>query len=443
MPPFVAFSGPLALVGRDRRALLERGRRELMEARVQVMPLGHDVRDNGDDALFRLARRFDGVELESLRISSWDWKRRVAQTSKADRAALEAAARRIRAYHARQVPEAYEVSLDGVRLGWKPVALDRVGVYVPGGKAAYPSSVLMGAIPAKLAGVKEVVVCTPPREDRLVPAILLAACEVAGVEEVYMVGGAQAVFAMAYGTPTIPRVQKVVGPGNVFVQAAKQLVHGFVGTDALAGPSEVLVLADDSAPADLIAWELAAQAEHDVNASCVLVCTSEDLRAEVEAELRALVPTLPRAETIAHSLSKRGALLVAKDLAEAVAFANEFAAEHLVIMTEDPRAVLGKVRAAGSVFLGPHSPVALGDYGAGTNHILPTAAGAQFSSGLSVLDFVRFIQWQEASPAGLAKVGPTVQHLADLEGLQAHGGAVGARLKARKRATKTRGRPNR
>lgn len=435
-PPFVWFSGPLGILGEDRRrALLARGRRLLMEARVQVTPLMYDVRDNGDEALRRLTQRFDGVDVERLTIDDWEWREQAGRVPAKDRKALEAAAKRIKAYHAKQVPKAWKAKVDGVELGWKPVPLDRVGIYVPGGQASYPSTLLMAAIPAKLAGVKQVVACTPPRKDGSLDPLLLVAADVAGVDEVYRVGGAQAVFAMAFGTKSVPRCDLVVGPGNVYVQAAKQLVQGTAGIDLLAGPSEVLVIADESAPPGLVAWELAAQAEHDANAVSVLVATSDQSRRAVEAELRELVPKLDRAETVKRSFSNHAHLMTAS-LSEALAFANEFGPEHLVLMVRDPQAALAKVRHAGSVFLGTHAPVALGDYGAGTNHILPTSGTARFSSGLGVGHFVHGVQWQDVSPQALARLAPDVQHLATLEGLTAHAGAVGARTAKRKAGAK-------
>ncbi|HVL88523.1 MAG TPA: histidinol dehydrogenase [Candidatus Thermoplasmatota archaeon] len=429
--PFV-YAGPLSLIpGERRRALVERGRSELAAARVDVLPIWFDVRDNGDEALVRLTEKFDGARLDRLRVEDWERRKVAAELPRADREALEMAAERIRAYHEKQVPAGFETTLEDVRLGWKPVPLDRIGIYVPGGRAAYPSTLLMAAIPAKVAGVRELVVCTPPARDGSLSPALLSAAEIAGVDEIFRVGGAQAVFAMAVGTKTIRPVRKIVGPGSVYVQAAKQLVRGEVGIDGIAGPSEVLVVVDDPQHATLAAWELAAQAEHAPDAACVLVATGEPLRAAVEAELSHIVPTLPRAETIKAALARNGALLSVKNVDEALAFANEYAPEHLVLLVRDPRAALATVRSAGSVFLGPHSPVALGDYCAGTNHVLPTSGAARHASGLSVLDFVRFVQWQEATARGLARVGPIGERLATLEGLSGHAGAIAARLPRR------------
>jgi histidinol dehydrogenase len=420
----------MAILGEDRKAaLLARGRRALLEARVQVLPILNDVRDNGDEAVRRLTKRFEGADLERSEMEMWDWRKKRKDVAEEDVEALREAARRIEAYHKHQVPKPFETNVAGAALGWKPVPLDRVGIYVPGGKASYPTTLLMAAIPAKLAGVREVIACTPPRSDGSVHPLLLAAAEIAGVDKLYRVGGAQAVFAMAHGTKTIPAVQKIVGPGNVYVQAAKQLVEPTVAVDLLAGPSEVLVIADDSAPPELAAWELAAQAEHDPNAVAVLVATSEDVLTQIQEVLARIVPGLDRTDVVQRVFAAHGVLMTAT-LDEALRFANEFAPEHLVLLVRNPRAALDKVTAAGSVFLGPTSPVALGDYGAGTNHILPTSGSARYSSGLSVLSFVRWVQWQEVPAQALEKFGPTVEHLAKLEGLPAHAQAVQARRAA-------------
>ncbi|HEV8358983.1 MAG TPA: histidinol dehydrogenase [Candidatus Thermoplasmatota archaeon] len=427
--PGLRFTGALAALSPEqRRALLERGRAGLAEARRAVEPLVEQVRARGDDALRELTLRFDGARLERIEVSDRERQALARMARPDDRKALARAAKRIRAYHARQKPKPFKVKVEGIDLGWQPVPLDRVGVYVPGGQASYPSTLLMGVLPAKLAGVADVVVCTPPRRDGSIHPLLAAAAEEAGADRLFRVGGAQAIFALAWGTATIPAVDKIVGPGNVYVQAAKQLVHGQVGVDMLAGPSEVLVIADDTAPPRLVALEMAAQSEHDPGAASVVVALSQTLTKQVEAELAALLPSMARHATIERALAANGALLTAGSLEEALAFANAHAPEHLVLMVKNPRAALAKVKRAGSVFLGPLSPVAMGDYGAGTNHILPTAGSARFSSGLSVLDFVTWVQWQQASQAGAGRVAPDVARLAHAEGLQAHAAAAEARL---------------
>lgn len=422
------FSGSLSILGDERRqALLARGRRMLAEARVQVMPILYDVRDNGDEALLRLTRRLDGVELERLSLEDWAWKRQVASVPKRDVAVLEAMARRLRRLHEAQVPAAGRVRLDGVEAGWKPVPLDRAGVYVARSQAANPAALLAGAVPAKAAGVREVIACTPPGPAGAVSPVLLAAAEVAGVDEVYFVGGAQAIFAMAFGTRSIPAVEKVVGAGNVYVQAAKQLVHGTVGTDVLAWSREVVVLADESAPPQLAAWELASQLEHDPHAVPILLATSGKVRQSVEGALEALLPKLATPDAAARALAQHGAAIDTGGLPEALALANDVAPQHLVLMVKDPRGALAKVRAAGSVHLGAHTPVALAEMGAAGSPIAPTNRNARFSSALSAADFVRRVSWQEATPAGLAKVAPHVQRMAELQGLPARAAAVGAR----------------
>jgi histidinol dehydrogenase len=344
------------------------------------------------------------------------------------RGALELAARNIAVFHGAQLPAGLEMEpVPGLRLGRRADPLRRVGVYAPGGTAAYPSSVLMGVVPAKVAGVDEVIVCSPPGADGLPSPQVLAACALAGADRVFALGGAGAIAALALGTASVPRVDKVVGPGNAYVTEAKRQLTGLVAIDSPAGPSEVLVIADDSADATLVAAELLAQAEHDADAACVLVSTSAALTDEVAERVAALLEGQPRAAIIRAALAAQGALLVAADLDDAVRFAEAYAPEHLLVMTREPRSLLPRLRAAGTIFLGPASSVAFGDYVTGANHVLPTAGLARAYSGLSTLDFMRWTTYQELSDGAAARLAPATVTLAESEGLPAH--ALAARLR--------------
>jgi histidinol dehydrogenase len=315
----------------------------------------------------------------------------------------------------------------GVELGWRWSAIESAGLYVPGGTAAYPSSVLMNAVPANVAGVGRLVMVVPSPDGRLNP-LVLAAARLGGVSEIYRVGGAQAVAALAWGTATIAPVVKIVGPGNAYVAAAKRLVFGKVGIDMIAGPSEVLVIADASGNASWIAADLLAQAEHDANAQSILITDSPDLAGEVERAVQAQLTTLPRAAIAAASWNDYGAIILVGDLDQAVALADAIAAEHLEIMTADPEALAARIRNAGAIFLGPHTPEAIGDYVGGSNHVLPTARSARFSSGLSVLDFMKRTSILKCGPEQLRALGPSAITLGKAEGLDAHARSVGLRL---------------
>ena len=366
-----------------------------------------DVRDRGDAALLDYTRRFDQVAAASvaaLEIPAADLASALAALPREDRAALEAAAARIRSFHERQRGESWTFTeADGSVLGQRVTALDRVGVYVPGGKAAYPSSVLMSAVPAHVAGVDEIVMVVPtPRGER--SQLVLAAAGLAGVTRVFAIGGAQAVAALAYGTATIPAVDKIVGPGNAYVAAAKRQVFGVVGIDMIAGPSEVLVICDGATNPDWIALDLFAQAEHDELARAVLLTPDPDFIDAVRASIDRLLPTMPRQEIIAASLANHGALIRVRDLAEACELANRIAPEHLEISTADPERWAARVRHAGAIFLGPHASEALGDYCAGPNHVLPTARTARFSSPLGVYDFQK-----RSSLIAVSATGPSAR----------------------------------
>jgi histidinol dehydrogenase len=424
------FTGATAtLTARDRQRLLDRGRADDPEVERAVRDIIDDVRVRGDTALREQAARWDGVQLTALEVPREACARALAGLDGDVRAALELAARNIAVFHRAQLPQPLEIeTMPGVRLGRRAEPLDRVGVYAPGGRAAYPSSVLMGVVPARTAGVGHVVVCSPAGPDGLPPAAVLAACALAGADRVFAVGGAGAIAALALGTDSVPRVDKIVGPGNAYVTEAKRQLTGTVASDSPAGPSEVLIIADEAADATLIAVELLAQAEHDPDAAAVLITTDAALIDRVKRALEERLPTQPRADIMRAALAARGALLHASSLDEAVTFAAAYAPEHLLVMTRDPRSLLPAIRSAGTIFLGAPSSVAFGDYITGANHVLPTAGRARACAGLSTSDFLRWTTYQELTPAAAAAVAGPTGSLADAEGLPAH--ALAARLRA-------------
>ena len=410
--------------------LLARGETAGAEVEAAVRAILRDVRRHGDRALIRLTGKFDGVTLtpDALPVPRAERRRALAALPAASRRALDTAARRIRAFHRkqRQTSWTFRDAL-GVTLGQKIAPLARVGVYVPGGTAAYPSSVLMNVIPAKVAGVQEVCVVSPPSPQGDDPA-LLAAAELAGADAVFRVGGAQAVAALAYGTPTVPRVDKIVGPGNVYVATAKRLVFGQVDIDMIAGPSEVLVIADRTADPDYVASDLLSQAEHDRLAAALCLTTSHKVARAVVHALGDQLARLSRRAIAAAALRRFGAVIVARSRAEVVKLANAIAPEHLELAVNDPHAWLDDIHNAGAVFLGHLSTEPFGDYIAGPNHVLPTGGTARFSSPLGVYDFLKRTSVIEASPRAIAKLGPDVVALAELEGLEAHARAVQYRM---------------
>ncbi|QAA94780.1 histidinol dehydrogenase [Pollutimonas thiosulfatoxidans] len=389
------------------------------------------VRAQGDAALLDYTRRFDRVQADTvaaLEIDRSEWLTALDGLPAEQRASLETAAERVRSYHERQRAETWTYTEpDGTMLGQKITPLDRVGLYVPGGKAAYPSSVLMNAVPAKVAGVPEVIMVTPTPDGVRNP-IVLAAAAISGVDRIWGIGGAQAVAALAYGTQTITPVDKIVGPGNAYVAAAKRRVYGTVGIDMIAGPSEILILGDGSTPADWIAMDLFSQAEHDELAQAILLSPSAAYLDEVEAAIARLLPTMPRADIIRASLAGRGALIQVKDMDEACAIANDIAPEHLEISTEHPQQWADKIRHAGAIFLGRYSSEALGDYCAGPNHVLPTSRTARFSSPLGVYDFQKRSSLIQVSQEGAQVLGRVAANLAYGEGLQAHAASAEYRL---------------
>jgi histidinol dehydrogenase len=389
-----------------------------------------DVAARGDAALIEATHRFDRLELDAsrLRVRGDEITQAVKACDRETLAALELARERIESFHRRQLPKDERfIDALGVELGWRWSAIQSVGLYVPGGTAAYPSSVLMNAVPAKVAGVDRIVMVVPSPDGKLNP-LVLAAAQLAGVSEIYRVGGAQAIAALAHGTATIEPVAKIVGPGNAYVAAAKRLVFGKVGIDMIAGPSEVLVIADRSANAAWIAADLLAQAEHDANAQSILITDDAALASDVARAVETQLSTLPRAEIARASWQAFGGIIKVKTIDESVALADALAAEHLEIMTADPEGLAAKIRNAGAVFLGPHTPEAIGDYVGGSNHVLPTARSARFSSGLGVLDFMKRTSILKCGPDQLRQLGPAAMTLGKAEGLDAHSRSVGIRL---------------
>jgi histidinol dehydrogenase len=389
-----------------------------------------DIAARGDAALIEATRRFDRLDLDAskLRITPAEIEAAVKACDTASVDALTFARDRIETFHRRQLPKDERFTDDaGVELGWRWSAIEAVGLYVPGGTAAYPSSVLMNAVPAKVAGVARLVMVVPAPDGKLNP-LVLAAAHLGGVSEIYRVGGAQSVAALAYGTATIAPVAKIVGPGNAYVAAAKRLVFGKVGIDMIAGPSEVLVIADETANADWIAADLLAQAEHDESAQSILITDCARLAEEVARAAQSQLVTLPRAKIAGRSWEDFGAIIVVKNLGEAVPLADAIAAEHLEIMTRNAEGLSKQIRNAGAIFLGAHTPEAIGDYVGGSNHVLPTARSARFSSGLGVLDFMKRTSILKCGPGQLRALGPAAMTLGRAEGLEAHSRSVGLRL---------------
>ena len=393
-----------------------------------------DVRTRGDAAVLEYTARFDGLQagsMAALELKAAELKAAFDGLPPEQRAALEQAAARIRRYHAWQKKQGGETATyrddDGTLLGQKVTPLDRVGIYVPGGKAAYPSSVLMNAIPAHVAGVGEIIMVVPTPKGEKNP-LVLAAAHVAGVSRAFTIGGAQAVAALAYGTATVPRVDKITGPGNAYVASAKKHVFGTVGIDMIAGPSEILVLADGSTPPDWVAMDLFSQAEHDELAQSILLCPDAAYIDAVQTQIDRLLPTLPRAEIIAKSLNGRGALIHTRSMEEACAISNRIAPEHLEVSSRDPHRWEPLLKHAGAIFLGAYTSESLGDYCAGPNHVLPTSGSARFSGPLSVYDFQKRSSLIEVSEAGARQLGQIASVLAHGEGLQAHAGAAEMRL---------------
>ncbi|HEU4642337.1 MAG TPA: histidinol dehydrogenase [Gemmatimonadaceae bacterium] len=425
--PVFRVEGALESLAGELAPLLDRATSQDESVRAGTAAILARVRRGGDAALRELARELDGATLDALEVPRAALRGALDALDPALRRALERAAANIATAHRAFLPAAVEVETEpGVIVGRRADPLDAVGVYAPGGRAAYPSSLLMGAIPARVAGVPSVIVCSPPASDGLPSRVVLAAAELAGVDRVFAIGGAGAVAAMAYGTESVPAVSRIVGPGNAWVAEAKLQVAGVVGIDSPAGPSELLVIADDGAVPTTVAREVLAQAEHDPRAAVVVVAVGARVAGEVADAIRAAISSAPRAGIIRQALASRGAVLSTASLDAAVAFANRYAPEHLLLAVRDPEALLPCVRDAGTVFLGASSSVAFGDYMTGANHVLPTGRAARSYSGLSTLDFVRWTTYQRVGPDAAARLAADVAAFAEAEGLPGHAAAARA-----------------
>lgn len=408
--------------------------RENLSANVEetVAEIIENVKTNGDKALFEYCEKFDGVTLSSLVVTEEEIDKAFETVEPEFIAVLEEAAENIRKFHSAQVRNSFIINdKNGVVMGQKIIPLDRVGLYVPGGTAAYPSTVLMDSIPAKIAGCPELFMVTPPSKDGSVRPEILAAAKIAGVDKIYKIGGAQAVAALAYGTETVKKVDKIVGPGNAFVAEAKKQVFGRVAIDMIAGPSEILIVADGSCNPEFVAADMLSQAEHDKNATAVLVTDDGDFAKRVSEQLELQIPVLPRAEIARASIDNNGKIIVAENLLSAIDIANEIAPEHLELCVDNPFDYLDRIRHAGSIFMGKNCPEALGDYFAGPNHTLPTSGTAKFSSPLSVDDFVKKSQYTYFTADALEKVAGKVALFAEKEGLSAHARSATVRFEGK------------
>lgn len=416
----------------DINKILSREIQSYGEYEESVRQIVADVMTGGDAAVKKYTRKFDGVSVDGLAVSGDEIDEAFASVSPRFLEVVKKSAENIAEFHSKQKKSGFEINRDGVTLGQKYTAVEKAGLYVPGGTASYPSTVLMNAVPAKIAGVGEIIMCTPPSANGKVRAEILAAAKIAGVDRIYKCGGAQAIAAMAYGTESIPKVYKIVGPGNIFVALAKKLVFGTVSIDMIAGPSEILVVADGKADARHVAADMLSQAEHDKLASAVLVTDSAVLAKAVAAEIDRQLETLPRREIASASIENNGKIIVTDSIERAVEVANAIAPEHLEMCVENPRAWLDKIKNAGSVFLGGYTPEALGDYYAGPNHTLPTGGSAKFSSPLSVDDFVKKTQYIMYSAEALEKAAADVEYFAESEGLDGHARSVKIRAGGKK-----------
>lgn len=409
--------------------ILDRSEEEKTDVTEIVQEILKNVSEQGDTALFNYEEQFDGVRLESLQVSAREMEQARDAVDPDFLRTLEMARDHIKAFHEKQIRKNFVMTeQEGVILGQKITPIEKAGIYVPGGTASYPSSVLMNAVPAKLAGVKEIVMATPPDRDGKISDVILAAAGIAGVTKIFKVGGAQAIAALAYGTESIPKVDKITGPGNIFVATAKSLVYGKVDIDMIAGPSEILVLADGSCNPRYVAADMLSQAEHDRMASPVLVTDSKELAEAVQKEIEIQLADLPRQEIARASVENRGKIILADSMKQAVEAANAIAPEHLEVCVDDPFALLADIRNAGSIFLGKNTPEALGDYFAGPNHVLPTSGTARFSSPLSVDDFIKKSSFIYYTKEALRQAGERVADFAEREGLHAHGRSVTIRL---------------
>ncbi|WP_295592197.1 histidinol dehydrogenase [uncultured Methanobrevibacter sp.] len=408
---------------------IKRSEQDVNNVLDTVSEILNNVKKNGDAALKSYTEKFDGVLIDDLKVTDDEIKEAYDSLDETLLIALKQAAANIEKFHKKQIPEDWEMEVNpGIKAGQIVRAINSAGCYIPGGRAAYPSSILMTVIPAKIAGVDKVVCVTPPQKDGKILDAILVAADIAGADEIYKVGGAQAIAALAYGTESVPKVEKIVGPGNIFVTAAKKLVYGQVDIEFPAGPSEVLILADESAEPEFLATDILAQAEHDPNASCFLVTDSRDLAEKTNEFVLKLTEIAPRREIIEESLSKSGKIIITDTFDEAVYVTNEYAPEHLIITTKDDDKTLSKIKNAGSIFLGAYSPVAAGDYGSGTNHVLPTGGGAKMYSGLSTESFIKKPTVQRITKEGLAELAKTSVPIAEYEGFFAHSNSFKRRL---------------
>ena len=411
-------------------SLLKRSPNNYGEFEGRVNDIIENVRKNKDEAIFSYTKQFDGADINAsnILVTEEEIEEAYKQVDEKLLAVIRKALVNIKKYHEKQLQNSWFTSEDGIILGQKVTALEKAGVYVPGGKAVYPSSVLMNVLPAKVAGVDRIIMCTPPgRDGKVYPSTLVAAKE-AGVDEIYKVGGAQAIAAMAFGTESVPKVDKIVGPGNIYVALAKKAVFGYVSIDSIAGPSEILVLADETANPRYVAADLLSQAEHDEMASAILITTSEDLAQKVSKEVDKFVAELSRTEIIQKSLDNYGYILVADTLDDAIKATNEIASEHMEIVTKDPFSVMTRIRNAGAIFIGEYSSEPLGDYFAGPNHVLPTNGTAKFFSALSVDDFIKKSSIISYSREALEKVHTDIEQFAECEQLTAHANSIKVRF---------------
>ncbi len=409
--------------------LIKRSQADINSVLTTVSDILNDVRENKDNAVKAYTAKFDKAELDDLKVSEEEIKKAYDELDGELIKALESSSANIEKFHKAQIPEEWEMEvIPGITAGQIIRPINSVGCYIPGGRAVYPSTILMTVIPAKIAGVDRIIACSPPGPDGKIQAAILVAADLAGVDEIYKCGGAQAIAAMAYGTESIAKVEKIVGPGNIFVTAAKKLVYGDVDIEFPAGPSEVLILADESAIPEYIAYDFLSQSEHDPNASCFLVTDSERIANESNELIEKFAKEAKRSEIIAESLAQHGHVILCNTMDEAIDFTNEYAPEHLIISTKDDKAVLDKIKNAGSIFLGKYSPVAAGDYGSGTNHVLPTGGGAKMYSGLSTETFIKKPTVQTLTKEGIKELSKTVLPIAEYEGFYAHADSIKVRL---------------
>ena len=414
----------------DLKEIVRRSEDDVTNVIPIVSDILEDIKLNKDDAVKKYTEKFDKVKIDNLKVTDKEIKESYENLDDKLIEALRKASLNIQKFHKKEIPEEWEIEISpGVKGGQIIRPLNIVGCYIPGGRAPYPSTILMTIIPAKIAGVEKVIACTPPQANGKVADAILVAADIAGADEIYKVGGSQAIGAMAYGTESVPKVEKVVGPGNIFVTAAKKLVYGDIDIEFPAGPSEVLIIADDTADPEFIGYDILSQGEHDPNASCFLVTTSKQIATKSLKEIKEKTEVSKRKEVIEESLLKYGKIILTENLDEAIEVSNEYAPEHLIIATKENEKVLKKIKNAGSIFLGNYSPVACGDYGSGTNHVLPTAGGARMYSGLSTEDFLKKPTVQTITKEGLEKLADTCIPIAEYEGFYAHADSIKSRLK--------------